>query len=70
MPTPQPTMSVPKSIGMNGSAEKKMTMNGNGNGNGMAKDGMMMEEEEVAREDYHLLQKRGARIRYGVDHGA
>lgn len=59
MPTPQPTLSVPKPIGMNGGAEKKM-----------AKDGMMMEEEEVAREDYHLLQKRGARIRYGVDHGA
>lgn len=26
--------------------------------------------EEFEREDYHLLQNKGARIRYGVDHGA
>lgn len=31
---------------------------------------MARNDGEEAREDYHLLQKKGARIRYGVDHGA
>lgn len=66
MPTPTPK---PMSMSMT----KTMT-----NGNGMMKDSMAngmngemeMDSQQEAREDYHLLQKKGARIRYGVDHGA